>query len=421
MAEQEFTTPSWLNNRFLEEVLSYSGDNVTVTGREAKPAVPRGQNYLSCLYRVLVEFSMGRRSFTRSLIVKCYPVGEVVQMLCSELDAFDKERTMYQKTLPDMERIFHRATQLAESLSTSKSLQCPIFSARSFHTTRVGTLILEDLASQGFVSVPRQSQLDLPHCLKVMELLGKFHAASIALHENKPDDVRRYKERLFIEQKRDIAKYMLEPTLKTLAREIKTWPGYERFAKKICNMSNVGVHRMIELFKPENSAFNVLNHGDFWITNIMFKYHSGTKDIQEVRLVDFQISRYCSPAIDIIYFMNTSPQEEVRLKYEDKLIEEYYTSLVSSLILLDLEDKVVPLQMIRNEIKDKAFYGVIIACTIFCNVLADDDVIPDFSKLTIASLLNSEGENPMKQAFSGTLFREQFQKLLLKFEREGLL
>jgi hypothetical protein len=44
----------------------------------------------------------------------------------------------------------------------------------------------------------------------------------------------------------------------------------------------------------------------------------------------------------------------------------------------------------------------------------------DFENVTFDNMKAVEG-NPMEKSFSGTLYRETFQKLLLYFESKGIL
>jgi hypothetical protein len=53
-------------------------------------------------------------------------------------------------------------------------------------------LVLEDLSAVGFRMMDRLEGLDLDHCLLVMRSLARFHAASVALHEQDPDSLKQY-------------------------------------------------------------------------------------------------------------------------------------------------------------------------------------------------------------------------------------
>jgi vesicle coat complex subunit len=59
--------------------------------------------------------------------------------------------------------------------------------------------VLEDLCAEGFKMAERRHGLDLAHCLLVMRLLAKFHAASVVLHDQEPESMSIYDQSLFSE------------------------------------------------------------------------------------------------------------------------------------------------------------------------------------------------------------------------------
>ena len=44
-------------------------------------------------------------------------------------------------------------------------------------------------------------------------------------------------------------------------------------------------------------------------------------------MIDFQLSRYASPALDITFFMYSCTSEELRVQYYDDLMKTYHTNL----------------------------------------------------------------------------------------------
>jgi thiamine kinase-like enzyme len=106
-----------------------------------------------------------------------------------------------------------------------------------------------------------------------------------------------------------------------VATAVQTWPGYaERYAGKLSALADVMLDRIIQVVSRDDSAFNVLIHGDLWVNNMLFRYRcSGVPE--EVRLIDFQCPHFSSPAIDLQYFFNTSPCEEVREKHLENLMK----------------------------------------------------------------------------------------------------
>jgi aminoglycoside phosphotransferase (APT) family kinase protein len=73
---------------------------------------------------------------------------------------------------------------------------------------------------------------------------------------------------------------------------------------------------VLEAVRRRESGFNVLIHGDLWVNNILF---GGLEDA--VRLVDFQLTHFTSPVLDLLYFIVTSATIEVRVNHVERLLE----------------------------------------------------------------------------------------------------
>ncbi|XP_037924777.1 uncharacterized protein LOC119660351 isoform X1 [Hermetia illucens] len=49
-------------------------------------------------------------------------------------------------------------------------------------------------------------------------------------------------------------------------------------------------------------SYELLNHGDYHVKNMMFKGKNGV-DVSEIALIDFQICHWGSPAFDLVYIL----------------------------------------------------------------------------------------------------------------------
>ncbi|XP_069676291.1 uncharacterized protein [Periplaneta americana] len=409
--------PSWMNYDLLSEILSKEQKTgIFIRNFDAKLAVPKGDNYLSTLYRVIVEFSDSEDDScikNHNIIIKSLPAGEVLQQFLADLKGFEKEQQIYGVTFPAMYRIMKEKFPKEKfRLLSAKCLPCNL----------PNTLVLEDLQKLGYKMANRHKGLDVDHCRIAVRSLARLHAASVALYKKNPNSMDVFSETMIVDSgsKSEQMSTYFKMNLETLASKVGTWPGYEHYADRIRALIPNMFDQMVEITKPKKNSFNVLNHGDCWVNNMMFKYCSNTGKVQDIRFVDFQIARFASPALDLQHFLCTSCNNSVRFQQRDHLLEEYHAELSDSLSCLDLDPEMFTLQQLKDEFEDKENFGLMTICNELCFVLAQKDEVPDLNDLTDESVKSGE-QNPIESVFSGQLFREVFQTFLIHYDNKGLL
>lgn len=199
---------------------------------------------------------------------------------------------------------------------------------RTVNTESSESLFLEDLSVRGFVMVDRYTKdITVEHVLLLMRSLAKFHAISFAMKDQQP---RQFNE--------------LTSSMDEVWLNIEDKDRWNHFTKQSQHLKNVlsreeDAHllgRVEKLLEVEVIAANcidskitgcaVISHGDMWQNNLMFRYNDSGNPI-EISLFDWQISRYSSPIIDIVYFIFCSTTKELRDKHYDDFLNVYHTTL----------------------------------------------------------------------------------------------
>lgn len=108
-----------------------------------------------------------------------------------------------------------------------------------------------------------------------------------------------------------------------------------------------------------------------WVNNFLFKYEDGQPI--DVVFVDYQLSFHSSPGIDLNYFINTSPKNDVRELNRLQLIEIYYESFVRTLNELDCSTHIT-FDAMKSEIETREFYGFMASVGVLPIVLMNKEV-----------------------------------------------
>lgn len=178
--------------------------------------------------------------------------------------------------------------------------------------------------------------MTVEHVDLIMKALGKLHAISFALKDQQSDKFKQIVDNL--------SEFCLSPNyvqfvnyLSILQKNVKSalvtdTDLIERvnstFDKHFSDIAN-------DCVKSESiDSYAVICHGDCWINNALFKYDEWGKAI-DVRLIDWQITRYASPVTDIIYFLFGSVNKQLRNSHYEHFLNTYYSCLCDHLKRFD--------------------------------------------------------------------------------------
>ncbi|XP_065354373.1 uncharacterized protein LOC135948846 [Calliphora vicina] len=332
--EDELVAPNWINNDFLETVLQQYENNKLIKLLEysLSPACVKGDHYASVMFRCKVNYIVGEANDAqqKSFIIKTLPLedGMKREMLMTA-KLFETEIDMYSNTLPKIEKI------LAECGEATKLSADIIYHSLDPHKV----IILEDLCESGYDTV-RCRYLTEEEVKAVYRKLAKLHAVSHMLgHSEQHECVTKYQDGLF-SSSAIMSDDIIANGLSQFINAIRTNEEFNIYLDKVQTMQPELIYKCKELYrayqihKGQGDIF-VLNHGDFHMKNLMFKFNVD-KQIEDLMMVDYQISCYAPSNIDLTYsqYMLLSP--ELRLR-RNEFMQYYFEEFLRVLKKINFE------------------------------------------------------------------------------------
>lgn len=297
----------------------------------------KGDSYLSEVFRlIIVGVREDGSKCTAKVVIKAIPKNLGRRKTFRSADFFRNEINFYTKIIPGF-----------VDFQAARSVTDPFDAFPTCYAAHVDGendyIVLEDLGQYGFQTAVRQQGLDIVHCRKIMQTLGRFHAMSFAIRDQDPmlfkrltgaveetyyaDKFRKWYEPFFLDQ--------IVVAADAVTRE---YPGsaIERKMHEFTGISCRLYDTMVRLTHSTNQ-YSVLGHGDCWTPNFLMTYEDGEgghRVPKIVKVIDYQLSRYASPAIDLSFFFYSCTSQELREMHYDELLKVYHNNL--SELLKDL-------------------------------------------------------------------------------------
>lgn len=404
--------PSWLDKDFAENSLkgSTTSHDFNIVSVDVQRATAPGDNYVSEIYRMSVELQHKTKQYRKSvsLIIKCLPDSEVMKKLAQEMQVFEQEILMFCETIPAMSQILDNA---APGKYTQLAAKC--FASGDDPITYV---VLEDLKARGFTLASRSRGLDLAHARLVVRKLAEFHASSVGLYEQNPAAMDNYRTFRMLEgpASKNIESFLTQGC-KLLADQLETLEEtYSKYAPKLRALSETVFQRLVELVKRERKV-RVLTHADSWVNNMMFQYSDGV--VRDVALVDFQISAFNSPSVDLQYFLHTSLTEDVYAHHVTDLLKEYHDHL--SEVMNDIgvsADKQVSFEELMEDFEAHSLYAVFAAVAVLPAVRTQEE-----SRFDVEASMNGTATENNRAAYASAAYLRMMKHILPRFEERGIL
>lgn len=148
---------------------------------------------------------------------------------------------------------------------------------------------------------------------------------------------------------------------------VKNYGDCNVYADKIAKWSKEKLMtQWIDVAEPMRCGFTVMNHGDIWLNNMMFKFDDANNPI-DVSMIDYQTPFWASPANDILYFLISSVADDIKVDQFDEFIEFYHEQLATSLKRLNYDQHIPTLAELHIDLLDKGAFGELLSASDLLN------------------------------------------------------
>uniref|UniRef100_A0A6P7F7B7 Rho-associated protein kinase let-502 n=1 Tax=Diabrotica virgifera virgifera TaxID=50390 RepID=A0A6P7F7B7_DIAVI len=287
-----------------------------------------GDNYGSHIYKVDMKMKNESGGIEDlNVVAKQIPDSEFYQEVFNIQVTFNMEKEFYNTIVP-------RLYEFQKKYNVPVSDSFPKFYGARNNLNGVnnvvdkdGLIILENLKIKGYVNLERTIGFDLSTSRLILEDLARFHATTLALKLKEPEN---FEKKI----KPYCSCFLKLPAPLDLAYEgnqLALVLEEEEIGRKLMPQLRKSMKYMGTLRTTFREPFATVVHRDFWVNNIMLQFVEGA--VKNIKIVDFQMYTYDTPATDLMFFIFTSVQTQALKQHFEELIEHYHEILAQTLLM----------------------------------------------------------------------------------------
>ncbi|KAL6262561.1 hypothetical protein P5V15_005353 [Pogonomyrmex californicus] len=359
----------------IRELIIEDEPDVKIDNLEEEPGSRRGDNYTSMLYRVRAK---GRKllkneewiNYECAIIYKILPESKKRREAFKSELLFRNEVVFYKHVWPALDRLQSNGKRVFSGVP-------------KIYAAKANLIAMEDLRERGFKMADRRKGLEVENLKHVLKALAGFHALSLTLKECRPDEFANLsnprhdqgiQETLFRRDNEDwYRQYYRVAANNAIMMVSEALPPHMDYRRvevmtKLQAFLNEDVffRTMSELISTQG-PLSVFCHGDCWTNNFLFQ-DKPSSDTEAVYLVDFQLTRVGSLALDLANLLYCCTSGVVRRAYMTQLLQHYHSHLMSSLRVLNPEqppkDPSVMWKLLKEEMRRCGRFGLGLALDI---------------------------------------------------------
>ncbi|KFB41198.1 AGAP013124-PA-like protein [Anopheles sinensis] len=311
-------------------------------------------------------------------LCKVPPLNEARRQQFPAMKIFTREMLAYTQFLPIM---FAYQEEKGVSREDGFFSVPKCYHAECNEEAEEAVIIMEDLRLDGYRMWDKMVPVNYEHARMTMEQLGRLHAVSMALRRDRPEEFESFKVpdpmKIMMPEGgpfEGMMRQMIVDAIETLEPHETT--ERTKMQKLLDNMRT----ELENCSKPDLAEpYTVLGHGDCWVNNFMFHYKNGAPD--KIILLDWQITRYVTPVLDLVYFLFCCTDEEFRRRHYDEMMSVYYNALSTLLEKLGHNpQEVFPRTALMRQLRRFGRFGILMAVFLVPMLCTRNEDLPDMDK-----------------------------------------
>lgn len=297
--------------------------------------------------------------------------------------AFDPELFFYEKVFPYFE-VFQRERGVHHTDDGFLSFPKCYGIIRDEKLLGDHAIVMENLNEKRFYMWNKEKDIDFDHSALVLKELGKFHAVSFAIRDQEPEKFKEFMQRTsdFHEElnKSLGVQLMQRSQFDQAIRSLD--PSETRLIERMNILKSTYQELLTEVKSNTNcEPFGVLVHGDLWINNLLYRCDDTSSTPSTVCLIDWQLSQFGSPAIDLACFLFCSLSPTLRNKHFDQFLNIYYSNLVATLTKLGSDaSKLFTFDNLQDQLRQFSKYVMFLAPIMIGIMTSDMNKVRDMDE-----------------------------------------
>lgn len=313
------------------------------------------------------------------LVMKLLPDNASRRQFFSSVKLFAREAHFYNNIVPAL-KTFQQLHGLDADTGFFAFPHC--FAARADADTNEFYIVMEDIRQRQFALHDRNRSLRVEHVRLLFKQLGRFHGLSFAMRDQQPQQFQ-----ALVDGSEEI---WLQMTEQEVFRKMIA-AGYDSTMSMLTTDRHLAVMKRLRanwldqwkrcLKKGAAGRWTVIGHGDCWNNNLMFSGLNEAADPTEIRLLDWQMARFGSPMLDVMYFLFTSTDRQLRDEHLEQLLHDYHAACSQVIEACGSDAELLfSFENVMEHIKEFGVHGLSLAPMIVGIMVSESENINDMDE-----------------------------------------